>query len=409
MSQNTPLEASGGRVADDGRHKRRWALGAGGGAHALHDGYTDTLYVLFPIWAESFGLSYLQVGVLKMLFSGSMAGFQIPAGLLAERLGERRLLAAGTVLLGAGFAGFALAGGVPELLLCLVIAGLGAGVQHPLASSVIARAFGDGMRRAALGAYNFLGDIGKVLAPAAMAFAVAALGWRPGALAFGALAAVAGVAVFLVLRRIDLGSRPAALRDADPDAPKGWGVLNPRAFACLAGIGMIDTGARGAFLMLLPFLLADKGAEVQTVGIALALTFAGGAAGKLVCGLAAERIGIIRLVVITEFLTAGAIIAAVALPLAALMAMLPLLGMALNGTSSVLYGTVGDFAHPDRRSRVFGLFYTLGIAASASAPVLFGLIGDAAGLQRAIVATGVLALFALPLCLMLRPAIANRR
>ncbi len=393
--------------------QRRWAIIAGGGAHTLHDGYTDTLYVLLPLWAEAFGLSYAQIGLLKTLFSGAMAGFQIPAGILAERIGERRLLALGTVMLGAGYAGFGAAGGLTGLVFCLLFAGLGSCVQHPLASSVIARAFSSGSQRAALGAYNFMGDLGKVIFPAAMAFGVAYAGWENSSLAFGCFAATAGIAVYFVLRRLDLGSRPAGRTaltgENTPDRAKGWGIRQRRGFALLSGIGVIDSIARAGFLTFLPFLLTAKGADVKMIGLALALTFAGGAAGKLLCGLLAERFGIIRSVVVTEFVTGAMIIILVTLPIAWILPLLPVLGVALNGTSSVLYGTVGDFADPERRSRVFGLFYTMIVGASAAAPALYGLVSDAAGLEWALRANGALIFLTLPLCIMLRPALAALR
>ena len=85
-----------------GRRHGRAVLGACGGAHFMHDGLSDGLYVLLPLWAEAFGLSLAEIGVLKTVYSGAMASFQLPAGFLAERFGERRLLVAGTV--GAGIA-----------------------------------------------------------------------------------------------------------------------------------------------------------------------------------------------------------------------------------------------------------------------------------------------------------------
>ena len=56
-------------------------------------------------------------------------------------------------------------------------------------------------------------------------------------------------------------------------------------FPLLLAIGLIDSATRMAFLTYLPFLLTHKGASVATVGIALTLVFAGGAAGKLACAL----------------------------------------------------------------------------------------------------------------------------
>ena len=59
-------------------------------------------------------------------------------------------------------------------------------------------------------------------------------------------------------------------------------------FPLLFSIGLIDSATRMAFLTYLPFLLTQKGASVATVGIALTLVFAGGAAGKLACGSSAR-------------------------------------------------------------------------------------------------------------------------
>jgi len=46
------------------------------GAHALHDGFTDTLYVLLPLWQAQFALSYAVTGILRALYAGVMAGMQ---------------------------------------------------------------------------------------------------------------------------------------------------------------------------------------------------------------------------------------------------------------------------------------------------------------------------------------------
>ena len=133
------------------------------------------------------------------------------------------------------------------------------------------------------------------------------------------------------------------------------------------------------FLTYLPFLLLEKGLRLDMMGVALGLTFAGGATGKFVCGVLAERLGIIRTVILTEAATGLGIFALLFLPVQPALALLPVLGVALNGTSSVLYGTVAELVTPERRSRVYGLFYTIGIGSGALAPPLFGLLSDAAG------------------------------
>jgi hypothetical protein len=57
------------------------------GAHALHDGFTDTLYVLLPLWQAQFALSYAAIGILRALYAGVMAGLQVPVASAAQRIG----------------------------------------------------------------------------------------------------------------------------------------------------------------------------------------------------------------------------------------------------------------------------------------------------------------------------------
>lgn len=396
-------------MSDGGFQPRRAraALTICGGAHFLHDGFSDALYVLMPLWAQSFGLSMAQVGLLKLVYSGAMASFQVPAGILSERFGERALLAAGTVVTGIGYVLLGSAGGFATLIVFLLVAGLGSGVQHPLSSAVVARAYENGPRRAALGIYNFTGDLGKVAVPAVIALGAGAIGWRSSTMAYGALGIAAGFVILLALRRLaEGGPIPVSAHTPSGGPQRRWGIRNRRGFMALSSIGMVDSAVRYGFLTFLPFHLIDQGAGVEMVGLALTLTFGGGAAGKLVCGLVAERFGVIRTAVLTEFVTGAGILAVLALPLGGILALLPVVGVALHGTSSVLYGTVAEFVETERQSRAFGLFYTLGIGAGALSPAIFGVIGDAAGVPVAIALLAGCAFLTLPLCYALRTSMA---
>ncbi len=390
------------------RNGPRKTLATCGAAHFLHDGLHDALYVLLPLWAQTLGLSLVQVGLLKAVYSGSIALFQVPAGILAENYGERCLLAGGTVIAGIGYMLLGAAGGFAGLLILLALVGLGSGVQHPLSSTLVARAYSAGGQRAALGIYNFSGDLGKMALPAAAALIAGTIGWQTSAVAAGALGAVGGIAIFALLRILGAGAAAQSAPTASTGptgkvaAVGGWGIGNQQAFLTISAINIVDTAVIYSFLTFLPFLLMEKGASVETVGLALALTFGGGAAGKFLCGVLAERLGIIRTAVITIIAKGLCILVLLWLPLAAGLALLPLLGAALNGTSSVLYATVAEFVDPDRHSRAFGLFYTLGMGAGAVSPVLFGVISDFAGVPMALTIIGLSALLTIPICHVLR-------
>lgn len=405
MSTDTPAAA-----APAAQPRSRRTLAACCGAHVLHDGFSDTLYVLFPLWQAAFGLSFAQVGLLKTLYSGSMAALQVPASLLAERVGERVLLALGTLVAAAGFILSGWTAGFLGLALCLMLAGAGASVQHPLGSALTSRAFAGAQQRAALSTYNFSGDIGKVLLPALCAALLALLDWHAVTVLMGALGLGAALAIrFAVPRELQRAVAAAAAPNAAAAAGAMPGSLANPGFVSLSAIGIIDSATRMGFLTLLPFVLIAKGASVTQVGFALSLTFAGGAAGKFFCGLIAVRVGVLRTTILTELATAAGIIALLPLSLQASMLLLPAIGIALNGTSSVLYGTVAELVPGARQARAFGIFYTLTIGAGAASPVLYGLLGDVIGVPRTFAVIAAAVLLVLPLTLALRPALRALR
>ncbi len=380
--------------------RARATLAAACAAHLLHDGISDLLYVIFPVWARALSLSFSQVGLLKTGYSGALALFQIPAGFMAERWGEARLLAVGTAVGALGFLALSTTDSFEHLLLCLLLAGLGSAVQHPLSSALVSRVYEEGPRRTALGTYNFAGDLGKIALPAGISVIIVWAGWRWATRGIGVLALAAAVGILIILS--NLMPQPAKATAIRAAAGAGWGIQDARGFTVLSAIHGIDSSTRTSFLTYLPFLLLAKGGTVATVGLALGLTFTGGAVGKFVCGAAAERLGIIRTVILTEAATGLGILALLVLPLRSALTLLPILGVALNGTSSVLYGSVAELVVPERRSRAYGLFYTLGIGSGALAPTVYGFLSDWAGVPATLTVIGVLVFATIPLAPQLR-------
>src|SRR5215475_11719969 len=222
---------------------------------------------------------YGELGLLRALFSGTMASFQIPAGLLAERLGAGLVLAFGTAVSGIGYCLAGASASLGVLMLALFSAGLGSSTQHPLASALMARAFAGARSMRAIGTYNFAGDIGKMTVPAVASVLLVALPWRPVLALIGACGLVAAAAIYLLTPRYG-AERKATTQDVAADVATLAGQ-HRLAYPVLVSIGVLDSATRMGFLLFLPFVLTEKGATLPTVGLALTLVFAGGAAGKL--------------------------------------------------------------------------------------------------------------------------------
>jgi len=397
----TLITATLGRFAAPDRRTMAVACGA----HVLHDGFTDLLYVLLPLWQAEFGLGYAEIGLLRALYVGAMAGFQVPAGSLAERFGGPLVLGLGTALAGIGYLLAGASVGFAVLAVALILGGLGSSVQHPIGANLVSEAFSGQRSRTALAGYNFSGDLGKMALPAMTAWLLTLMPWRAATAAIGVGGLVAAV-VILAVR--GLPGRSARPREAAAGlGMAGWSRIG-RGFWLLLAIAMIDSATRMGFLTFLPFLLKSKGADLPTIGIALTLIFAGGAAGKLACVWLGARLGVVRATFVTEGLTAAGILALLPLPLAAGLVVLPVIGMALNGTSSVLYGTVPELVAPIRRQRAFSIFYTGGVGAGALAPVLYGLLSDLADLPTMMVLVAAIVLVTLPLAWRLGPHLHSK-
>lgn len=369
-------------------------------AHAMHDGYTDQLYALLPVWQSEFGLSYAGLALVRSLYYGTMGGLQVPGNKLIGGLGPRAALALSTFVAALGFLIMALPWGLPGLCAGLIIAGIGSSVQHPRSSVLVSNTFGS-VARAPLSIYNFAGDLGKAAFPAAVALLLPIISWRPvvGVMAGVGLAAAAALWALVPQRPFEA---PVEHKLATTERAGGG-------FGLLMTIGVLDTATRMGYLLFLPFLIESRGGSVATVGLGLALLFLGGALGKAVCGWLGQHLGVVPSVIITEAATALIITATLLLPIAPMLAALPILGIVLNGTSSVLYGTVPELSPGGDVGRAFAMFYTGVIGAGGLAPIAYGALADHYNRTVGTLAAALTAAAIIPLALALRPIFAKQQ
>ncbi len=389
--------------------RARHTLAACCGAHVVHDGLTDVLYVLLPVLAQSFGLTYTQIGLVRSAYRAALSLFQIPAGLLAERWGERGLLAIGTAFAGLAFLGVGFSASFTGLLMFLFLAGFGSAFQHPLSSSLVSNAYEAGGRRGALGTYNFAGDLGKFSFTWVVSLTIAiGFSWQIPVIAMGVLGVASAVVIFYALASLAIGGRAAAAKEKDrPQETIGWGIKDRRGFIALCALGIFESITRYGFLTFIAFLMIEKGASHELATMVVPIVFFGGMAGKLACGFLADRIGVIRTITVTVLMTGGGILLLLALPKTTAFVLLPFVGVTLNGTSSVLFGTVGELVESDRQSRAYGLFYTLTTASGVLAPLGYGTLADLIGISATMAILGSVIFLSIPFCMVLRPSVES--
>ncbi|HIA75683.1 MAG TPA: MFS transporter [Dehalococcoidia bacterium] len=378
----------------------------GSAMHIWSDLIFALLIPLLPAIKDNLGLTYAEVGLLRSTHSGATAVLQVPAGFLAEYFGEFWMLVTGNLWASAGLIGMGLSNGFWLLFIFAIIGGLGGGTQHPLASSMVSRAYNDSGRSAAVGTVNFSGDLGKMIAPALGGILLITFDWGGTMLYIGA----AGIFLMLVTaafnRNLNMGRPKLNVATLPSGDPLGESPQN-KAFISLSFIGALDNATRTGVLVFLPFILVGHGMGTGEISIALFLLFSGGDAGKYVCGWLDGKIGTVNIIWITKGMTAVFVVLSLYTPYLLIWPLVLVMGVGLNGTSSALYATVAKFVPTDRRARYYGFFYTTNEIGTIGAPLLYGFVADVFGLVRSTYVMGLVTFAILPLSLGLRKYLSN--
>ena len=356
---------------------------------------------LLPLIKEDpeLGLSFTEAGLLRSAHSGASAVFQVPFGFLAEQVGEFWLILGGNLWVAGSMFAVGVASTFPWILGATLVGGLGGGTQHPLASSMVSRAYETGARSTAVGAVNFAGDLGKMAAPAIAWLVAIPFGWRATFKVVG----ISAIGFVLLSAFTRPGVKTGAVKRPGGSDSEAEGPVKVAGFVNLSVVGFLDSAARGAALTFLPFLMRDKGMSTEQVFGLLFLLLAGGAIGKLALGWLDERYGPVALIWLTKGITVILLIAAIPTPNILLPPLVLALGIGLNGTSSVLYANVANFVPPGRRARLYGSFYTTNEVGSAIAPALYGVLADLLNVKATIAVMGGITALILPVSLTLLP------
>ena len=250
------------------RDRALWAVAALAFVSAVADA---ALLPLLPTLQERFGLSGVQMGALLSAATIVTLLTSVPIGLLAGRIGSRRLLLASAALLPVSLLVQALADGLAMLMAGRAVFGLSFGILWTIAPAVAA-----GSGRGASGAGRLIASAGAGwLVGPALSGAVTDVWGYPAAFAAIAVLTVPLVAVLACDRSTDERVPAARLRDAIAAAAKERALAGAMLVTALLGV---VTGVSG---FLAPLVLADNGLTAGGIGAAIALSaviFTAGAA-----------------------------------------------------------------------------------------------------------------------------------
>ena len=277
--------------------------------------------------AREFSLGPAELGLLTSTYLLAFAAFQLPLGVLLDRYGPRRVVAALMCVTAAGALAFGLARDVAALSVGRAL--IGVGVSAGLMGSIKAFTLWFPLSRIATlnGLMLAVGGIGAMSATAPVEALLGPFGWRNLFFGLAALSLGAAGLIFLAVPEKELPARGAPLAQLVAAfrlifaSGLFWRITLP----LIAGHGTYQA-LQG--LWLAPWLYDVAGLERAQVANYLLLTTAAYTAGSIAVGVLSDglaRLGVSRLTVYKLGLSLAlamflAIAAGVTAPLAALLA-----------------------------------------------------------------------------------------
>lgn len=328
----------------------------------------QTVASLGPELIGRFGISFAQLGGLVGAYMLPGIVVALGCGFLAQRVGDRAVMAGGMALMTVGAAVAALAGGPGGIALARVVAGCGAVALTVMQGKVLADRFAGKLFLVTLGLMLGGFPVGIGVGQLTHAAIARAWGWRVAFLA-GAVPVAIGVAVLL-----------ASWRGANRGAGRRlfWPSWAECELVVLAGlIWTFYNAAFSAFLTYVPSLLALRGTPVWVADVVMNLATWGNVPALLLSGPLAARFGAGRVFLF------GSLVCMVAVAAMGLFGW-PLLWGAMFGTLGAIQGGVivgvGTLsARPQNRAVGMGLFYTTYYIGGTLFPALCGRAADLAG------------------------------
>lgn len=349
-------------------------------AHLLNDMVQSIVPSIYPIIKEEMGLSFIQIGVITLVFQLTSSLLQPFVGMYADRRPSPYALAAGMCFTLTGLIWLAFTGSYAAMLGAVSVIGIGSSIFHPEASRVAQLAAG-GKKGLAQSIFQVGGNGGTAIGPLLAALIVLPHG-RLAVLWF-AVAAIMGA---LILTRVGRWYK-RVVNNISGQRRKVRSVvdhLSKRRINMALAVLVVLTFSKQFYLASMTsyftFFLIDKfGVSIQYSQIALFAFLAASAVGIIAGGYIGDKIG-------RKYVIWGSILGAAPFAIA-----MPYAGLTLTIILAIIVGLVISSAFsailvyatelkPGKVGMIAGLFFGLSFGLGGVGAAFFGWLADIRGI-----------------------------
>ena len=350
-------------------------------AHMSHHVSNSLLNPLLPFIRDSFALSYAQAGFLVSAFSLSVGFSNAPIGVLADRVGARRVVAVGLVLTGLMSASLALAGAYWQLLVLLVLMGIIAGSYHAPSAALITRAFPASVRGMVMGLHITGGHLSFFAAPLVAALLISQTGtWYTPYVWFAFAPILTGALIWRLAPAVH--QRTAGGTDRFAVFRETWNVVRMVGPLVSASIlFQIVYAALFAFLTL--YLVDARGFPGPLAAALFGVPMLVGMLGAPLGGYISDYFGRRAVILIGLGGLGPALLALALVPNELIVVPLGAVGLAAALRQTVTEVLVMDSAPAHRRATVLGAYYMLSQELGGAATPFLGLLAGTIGIGAA--------------------------
>ena len=371
--------------------------------HGINEFFAIVIPPIIPLLVSDFGITYGEAGFLLTIFFVMYSIFQLPAGVLADRIGKIRIMIVGLVAMAGAILFASFADNYGMLLVAQTLAGIGGSTFHPTGMSIISDVETRETEGKAMGVFGFGGALGTMSSPLIVGGLAAIAGWRIALL--GAALLGITITVLTVPFLIASESTGSSLRtDGGQSAPLR-DLLHPLK-------GLIDVPiTRGVVLLFLitlvlslqhraiqtfttSYVAAETGASTSVGNLAFFTLLLGGSLASLWAGDLADRfdrelLGIGAAVATAILVSATLLVTHLfgGLPIELLIAVLALwfavIGVMMYASYPVKNALVSEKADSASSGSLYGIIQTASAAGSASGPAIFGALATEWGVVAA--------------------------
>ena len=321
---------------------------------------------------QAFSIGGAVLGTLAATYFYVYTLLQIPVGVLADTLGPRRILTAGSAVAAAGSLLFALAPAWEIAAVGRTLVGIGVSVAFIAVLKISALWFAPERFATLAGVTMFAGNLGAVAAGAPLAWAVTLTSWRVVFVALAVLSALLALATWLRVRDTpaELGFAPVAGGAPPAAARVPWTQALARVLANRSTwpAFVVNAGVAGSYLAFaglwgVPYLQQVYGMSRVTAAQHTSLLLLGVAFGSLAIGMISDRLrsraGVMRVAVFAYALSWLPWLAQAVWPLWATLGWFFLMGLLIPGFT--LSWTIAKEANPPQYSGIATSVVNVGI------------------------------------------------